>query len=222
MSSIMSLSGETGWNVGPYRGLGSNQLWHLSLLPASGILDITRDGQYTIPASLSSNGGVRAARIFTSSKGAPLWVEWREAANQDVDLGANADRLEDALRVDGDGGNFLGSLLVKELLQSRKSRLVVVIPKNAQATARGVTISHGATTGVFTVSGIGSPEAEAAALAAQRYARLKTDVMRADFTVMKGDLVEVDPTFQRQGGWVFVIDEVGFGAVREEDLEYLN
>jgi hypothetical protein len=173
LTSVMGIGGEAEpgqptWGVGGYRGLASPQLRQLGWIRDSNLLSITRNGRYTIPHSVSSNSaGVVGARIYVSGKVGTrsLWVEWREAINQDVDL-HNAQDLQDAFGLYNKKGPLLGSLLVKDFTDDRRTSLVATLSPGKSITYYGVTITsgaHKAGTGFpFTVTGIGSTAAQRA------------------------------------------------------------
>lgn len=159
LSSIMS------WSPGPHqvghrRGLGAAQMFDMGWLPESAVLTVSADGTYTIPNSLSSNTGVRAARIEASPF--PIWIEWRAAVNQDADFG-RVDGMMGAVVGPADNmrGRMLGSLLVKDfrpfdntLRMAKISVLLAALaPGTSYRASSGLTITAGAGHS-FTVTGM--------------------------------------------------------------------
>jgi hypothetical protein len=161
----MSIASE-GWSVGVMRGIGAPQMHSAKWLPAGSILDVTQDGTYSIPNSLSSNAnGIVASRVRTWPANRPLWIEWREALNQDVDL-ANAKVKDLALAVNSRPDHFappgfLGNLLLRDLNpdSANDMTLLAVLAPGESVQVFGVTVTHTSTRYTFSVSGIGSASA---------------------------------------------------------------
>jgi hypothetical protein len=159
LSSIMS------WSPGPHqvghrRGLSAAQMFQMGWLPTSAILSVAADGTYQIPNSLSSNQGVRAARIQASPY--PIWIEWRAAVNQDADFG-RVDFMMGAVVGPADNmrGRMLGSLLVKAFhpkdrtlaMDNISVLLAALAPGASYRAPSGLTITAGSGHS-FTVRGV--------------------------------------------------------------------
>ncbi len=145
-SSIMGLGiDKDGWV-----GLNALNLRKLGWLPDSEVLEITGDGSYSLPNSLSSNTGVRAAHIAGA---ADFWIEWREPVNQDSTL-ERAEFFNSHFPL-AQQGKLIGSLLVHSLMpRSGNTMLVGVVPPGTSSTIGSITISN-TNSRSFRVSGTG-------------------------------------------------------------------
>lgn len=147
----MSIGIRPGW-----RGLPAPVLSAMGWISPSQILTVSRDGQYSIPSSLSSNApGIVCARIQYPS-GKALWLEYREAINQDIEL-ADADAFRQGpQRVAPVTGPYAGSLLIREEVgeQNRIALLASVAP-GTSVQLRGVRIDY-SQAGSFNVAGLTS------------------------------------------------------------------
>jgi hypothetical protein len=122
-------------------------------LPVQAVLEITRNGAYEIPNSLSSNTGVRCARIKTGSSF--VWVEFREPRNQDIDL-PFTNLWFSNMRYRNVQGTVLNSLLVKTIDRDSRSMLEGFLAPGQSVLVNGVTITRAPVgrIGQFTVSGL--------------------------------------------------------------------
>lgn len=132
----------------PWLGLSAPQLSETRWISPAQILEIGREGNYNLPNSLSSNSnGIVCARISLSN-GKRLWVEWRQAINQDKFLSSrNVERYRKEFLGSQSRYNapYLGSLLVREVLPGREKEesLLAIIPPGRSADVFGVRIQHG-------------------------------------------------------------------------------
>ncbi len=129
-------------------------------LTDSDILDITQDGSYTIN-SLSTNSGVRAARIILGGNFRPIWLEWRTAVNQDVGISEGEWALKqwDIPQP----GKAVNSILMKVALPNSKggrrsdwtATMAMIDPGKSASTSSGVTVTAEVMIpGGFKVSGL--------------------------------------------------------------------
>jgi hypothetical protein len=160
---LASIMGQPDKLPGLMRGASAPQLRDLGWMSDRSIRQIRKDGTYQLRRSLSSNAPrrKRAARIEPAEGKRALWVEWREAVNQDIDLrtplkGTNPDSGTDTAIMQQ--GPLLGSLLVRTREEGKtnsvKTKLLAVLAPGKSALLNGVTITalpdHS-----FRVSGIG-------------------------------------------------------------------
>ena len=133
-------------------GLSCAQIYQNGWLPNEAVLSISRNGQYEIPNSLSSNRGVRCARISTSPE---LWLEYREGVNQDVDL-RYTQKFFDTTKPKNAEGRVMTALMAKTFLSDRKSSLEAFIQAGGSFQFGRVTISRSASgrPGQFLVNGL--------------------------------------------------------------------
>lgn len=228
ITSAMSLTGEEdsrvlrrSWNVGGWRGLSAAQMFRTGMLDASQILDIRSDGTYSIPNSLSAlDSGISAARIYTSPTNRPLWIEWREAKNADIDfVSPNFAAFFANLKIENAKGTVLESILVKEMIDRRRTSLLGLLKPGTSATIHGVTIACTGR-GAFSVSGIGSAAANSFVAPPPPAFVCKVTAREADNMVCVKDQVfeqkpltannQIDPNYSA------VYTDAGIGFVRNE------
>ncbi len=122
-------------------------------LPTEALLNVETNGAYEIPNSLSSNSGMRAARIRGARD--EYWLEWRESVNQDTDL-RFTDRFFQSQNHRNCDGSVMTALLVKTFQSDRKSVLQAFIQPTKSFTIGEITITRppGNSRGRFTVTGL--------------------------------------------------------------------
>ncbi len=161
--------GETGAGR-EWRGYNPPQLWRMGWLQPSRVqdADMRTSRQYTLK-SLSSNdrSGPLALRLVLP--GGVYWVSWRDAINQDVDLGSRQ------MRDDARPLSFTGTLMVHHERPSQETERDGIVVSRQPVVLGGGTVTISAVgRGVVQVQVAGSSSATSSAARGQQTAAVTT------------------------------------------------